>query len=42
MHELPDHLLIAVDDEGDGPASDDERAAVACWCGCPYSRREAP
>lgn len=33
MYELPEHLMIAVNVNGDGPAEGDDVAGYACWCG---------
>lgn len=37
MYELPVHLLIPVDENGDGPLDihDPNIAAFVCWCGNP-------
>lgn len=33
MHELPEHMLIPVDENGDGPVPEAEAAHWVCWCG---------
>jgi hypothetical protein len=32
MYELPEHLLIPVDDMGRGPVDDAEAHRLVCWC----------
>lgn len=42
MFELPEHLLIPVDADGNGPAEPENTAREACWCGdntCPGPTR---
>lgn len=33
MFELPDHLPMPVNVNGQGPADEDEAVATVCWCG---------
>lgn len=33
MFEIPEHLPIPVDKNGDGPADPASTVAWACWCG---------
>jgi hypothetical protein len=33
MWDLPEHLEIAVDRNGDGPAEGDDIVGTMCWCG---------
>lgn len=42
MWELPDHLMVPLDHEGEGPAQGDDVAGWRCWCGCPNAQHEYP
>lgn len=33
MFDLPEHLPIAVDEHGNGPATGDDIDRIVCWCG---------
>jgi hypothetical protein len=33
MHDMPEHLMMPVNAEGQGPVTDAEASAYACWCG---------
>lgn len=35
MYELPEHLLMGVDKDGNGPVGFGEEDHWACWCGDP-------
>jgi hypothetical protein len=35
MFDLPDHLLIPVDGDGNGPVDEADAHHWACWCGRP-------
>lgn len=37
MHDMPDHLMMAVDETGAGPVPAISAVGEACWCGCPNS-----
>lgn len=39
MWDIPDHMLIDVNADGDGPAGPDETVGLTCWCvDGPYCR----
>ena len=39
MYDMPEHLAIDVDENGDGPAFGDDVAETVCWCGTTGCRK---
>lgn len=33
MYDMPEHLMMAVNENGQGPADPEETVAFVCWCG---------
>jgi len=33
MHDMPEHTMMPVNADGQGPVPESEAAAYACWCG---------
>lgn len=33
MFDLPEHMLIPVNEDGDGPVDEADAARWVCWCG---------
>lgn len=33
MFDVPEHLMIPVNKDGQGPADENETVGMACWCG---------
>lgn len=36
MFDIPEHMIIPVDEDGNGPVDEAEAHHWVCWCGNPY------
>lgn len=42
MFDLPEHLPLPVNAQGQGPADPDDTVAVVCWCNDPACQEFGP